>query len=89
MHPVDLVLIHYFFSDTARYVYNWVREYGDMFLSYITDQYRSFGQTTTCRVEAHHALLKLYLGGTQSNLNTLLISIDKILISQKGAIQES
>jgi hypothetical protein len=60
-----------------------------MFVSCVTDEYRSYGQTTTCRVEAQHALLKLYLGGTQSNLNTLLISIDKILISQKSAIQET
>ena len=60
-----------------------------MFISYITDQYRSYGQTTTCRVEAHHALLKLYLDGTQSKLDRLLRSIDKILITQENAIKES
>ena len=60
-----------------------------MFVSFITDDFRSYGQTTTCRVEAQHALLKLYLGNTQSNLNTLLMSVDRILASQKGAIQES
>ena len=58
-------------------------------MSYITDHYRSYGQTTTCRVEAHHALLKLYLDGTQSKLDRLLRSIDKILISQENAIKES
>ena len=60
-----------------------------MFVSCVTDGYRSYGETTTCRVEAQHALLKTYLGSTQSNLNTLLISVEKILISQRGAIQET
>ena len=60
-----------------------------MFVSYITDQYRSYGQTTTCRAESHHALLKLYLDGTQSKLDRLLRSVDKILISQENAIKES
>lgn len=88
MHPIDLVLIHRF-SEIAQYLDNWLREYGHMFVSCVTDEYQSYGQSTTCRVEAQHALLKLYLGTAQSNLNTLLISIDKILISQKSAIQET
>ena len=60
-----------------------------MFVSCVTDGYRNFGQSTTCRVEAQHALLKTYLGSTQSNLNTVLIGVDKILTSQRGAIQET
>ena len=68
---------------------NWLRDYSPMFVSYITDRYRSYGQTTTCRVEAHHALLKLYLDGTQSKLDRLLRSIDKILITQENAIKET
>ena len=79
-----------FFSNIGEYLYNtWLRQYSHMFVSYITDQYRSYGQTTTCRVEAHHALLKLYLDGTQSKLDRLLWSVDKILISQENAIKES
>ena len=78
-----------FFSDVALYLHNWVQDYAPMFVSYITDRYKSYGQTTTCRVEAHHALLKLYLDGTQSKLDRLLWSIDKILISQETGIKES
>ena len=89
MHPNDLLLIHYFFSDVALYLNNWVQDYAPMFVSYITDQYKSYGQTTTCKVEAHHALLKLYLDDTQSKLDRLLRSIDKILITQEDAIKET
>ena len=71
------------------YLDNWLQDYADKFVSYITDHYRSYGQTTTCRVEAHHALLKLYLDGTQSKLDRLLISVDKILIAQENGIKES
>ena len=71
------------------YLDNWLQDYGDKFVSHITDHYRSYGQTTTCRVEAHHALLKLYLDGTQSKLDRLLISVDKILITQENGIKES
>ena len=78
-----------FFSDVALYLHNWVQDYAPMFVSYITDRYKSYGQTTTCRVEAHHALLKLYLDGTQSKLDRLLRSVDKILITQEDAIKET
>ena len=78
-----------FFSEIREYLDNWLRGYANKFVSCITDHYRSYGQTTTCRVEAHHALLKLYLDGTQSKLDRLLRSIDKILISQENAIKES
>lgn len=78
-----------FFPDVALYLHNWVQDYAPMFVSYITDRYKSYGQTTTCRVEAHHALLKLYLDGTQSKLDRLLRSVDKILITQEDAIKET
>ena len=79
-----------FFSDIVEYLYDtWLRRYSPMFVSYHTDHYRSYGQTTTCRVEAHHALLKLYLEGTQSKLDRLLRAVDKIVISQENAIKET
>ena len=66
-----------------------MQSYGNKFLSFFIDHYRSYGQTTTCRVEAHHALLKLYLDGTQSKLDRLLMMVDKIIISQENGIKES
>ena len=60
-----------------------------MFVSCIIDQYHCYAQTTTCRVESHHALLKLYLESTQSNLDRLLSAVDKILFAQEREIKES
>ncbi|GJR81100.1 hypothetical protein Tco_0151885 [Tanacetum coccineum] len=60
-----------------------------MFVSVLTDKYLSYGESTSCRVESQHALVKKYLGSAQSNLDTLLSSIDKIIIGQETAIKES
>ncbi|GKB73652.1 FAR-RED impaired response 1-like protein [Tanacetum coccineum] len=75
--------------EVSEYLNNWLENYRHMFVSVLTDQYLSYGESTTCRVESQHALLKKYLGTAQSNLDTLLSSIDKIIIGQETAIKES
>ncbi|GJT58713.1 FAR1-related sequence 5-like protein [Tanacetum coccineum] len=75
--------------EVSEYLNNWLENYRHMFVSVLTDQYLSYGESTTCRVESQHALLKKYLGTAQSNLDTLFGSIDKIIIGQETAIKES
>ncbi|XP_019158464.1 PREDICTED: uncharacterized protein LOC109155202 [Ipomoea nil] len=55
----------------------------------MTDRYLNFGNHTTNRVESQHANLKKYLESSQSDLETSLDYIDRVIKSQDTSIKSS
>ncbi|XP_019189960.1 PREDICTED: uncharacterized protein LOC109184415 [Ipomoea nil] len=68
---------------------NWLQPYKEMFVSVWTDRYLNFGNHTTNRVESQHAKLKKYLESSQSDLETSLVYIDRVIQSQDTSIKAS
>ncbi|KAK9104968.1 hypothetical protein Scep_021812 [Stephania cephalantha] len=66
-----------------------VKKYKEKFVPTWTNRIMHFGETTTQRVESAHSTLKLHLGNSQSNFETLWNVVDGILRIQHNNIKAS
>ncbi|KAK9105343.1 hypothetical protein Scep_022187 [Stephania cephalantha] len=67
----------------------WVKTYKEKFVPAWTNRIMHFGETTTQRVESAHSTLKLHLGNSQTNFETLWSVVDGILRIQHNNIKAS
>ncbi|KAK9166761.1 hypothetical protein Scep_001952 [Stephania cephalantha] len=67
----------------------WVKIYKEKFVPAWTNRIMHFGETTTQRVESAHSTLKLYLGNSQANFETLWRVVDGLLRIQHNNIKAS
>ncbi|KAK9158901.1 hypothetical protein Scep_005475 [Stephania cephalantha] len=66
-----------------------VKIYKEKFVPTWTNRIMHFGETTTQRVESAHSILKLHLGNSQTNFETLRRVVDGLLRIQHNNIKAS
>ncbi|XP_038683661.1 protein FAR1-RELATED SEQUENCE 5-like [Tripterygium wilfordii] len=78
------------YSKVVNYIKDvWLMPYKEMFITAWTDTYMHFGNLTTNRAESQHSKLKRYLGTSQSDLESSVLSIHQLIQGQLTAIKAS
>ncbi|KAK9098888.1 hypothetical protein Syun_025933 [Stephania yunnanensis] len=67
----------------------WLKNYKEKFVSAWTNRLMHFGETTTQRVESAHSTLKVHLGNSKANFETLWHVVDGLLRIQHNNIKAS